>query len=248
MLNRLFIFLLVLSLLSITQLQSQSIIQRNCKSKLQAFNFLSKKPFTYFSENKLYLLGGMNASKQNITTGDYNSSFNYVLSDYNMNTFKPGYFAGIRIDGKYKHVHDYSLLISLNKINPGLNYKENIDLSPFLGGFTKFKADDQFFTLSLALHYKKLIDLGDTSKRKFYIVMGPSFDTRLSDQSVDNLVKKNYHQLLLRGDLGFEFDNHSYYTLFFHYKQGLSSFTKSPIKTNLNTVEVGMMLRASDLF
>jgi len=33
-----------------------------------------------------------------------------------------------------------------------------------------------------------------------------------------------------------------------HYKQGLSSITKSPIKTNMNSVELGVKIKANDLF
>lgn len=206
------------------------------------------KAFVDFTDNNVYLLAGMSVSKQNISTGNYSSNFNYDLGDYNKNAFKPGYFAGFRVDGKFKEKHDYSFEMSLNKIATGTSYKESGSLSPFLGSFSKFKADDQFFTLSIAAHYKKLIPLGDTAKRKFYVVAGPSIDTRLSGQSADNLVNNNYHRLLLRGDIGIEFDNQSYYTLFVHYKQGITSFTKSPINTNLNSVEIGMMIKASDLF
>ena len=206
------------------------------------------KTFSDFTDNNVYLLAGMNVSKQNITTGNYASNFNYDLADYNKNAFKPGYYAGVRVDGKYKQKHNYSFAVSLNKIATGTSYKDAGSLSPFLGSFSKFKADDQFFTLSIAAHYKKLIPLGDTAKRKFYFVVGPSLDTRLSGQSADNLVNNNYHRLLLRGDIGLEFDNQSYYTLFVHYKQGLTSFTKAPIVTNLNSVEIGMMIKASDLF
>ena len=69
-----------------------------------------------------------------------------------------------------------------------------------------------------------------------------------SSLSVHNLVNNNYARFLLRGDLGFEFENKNFYTLFLHYKQGLTSFTKSPIKTNVNSFELGMMIKASDLF
>ncbi len=111
-----------------------------------------------------------------------------------------------------------------------------------------FKADDQFLNLSIAMHYKKLLAISDTSKYHFYFVLGPSLDTRLSAQSADNLVNNNYARFLLRGDLGFEFENKNFYTLFLHYKQGLTSFTKSPIKTNINSFELGMMIKAIDLF
>ena len=206
------------------------------------------KVFVDFTDNNTYLLAGMGFSKQTVSTGNYASSFNYNLLDFNTNSFKPGYYAGFRVDGKYKQKHLYSFAVNLNKIATGTNYKDKQSLAPFIGSFSHFKADDQFFNLSIAAHYKKLLVLGDTAKYKFYVVAGPSLDTRLSAQSADNLVNNNYQRFLLRGDIGVEFDNNGYYTLFAHYKQGISSFTKAPIKTNINSVEVGMMIKASDLF
>lgn len=206
------------------------------------------KIFVDFTNNDLYLLGGMNVAKQNILVGNYKSNFNYYFDDYNKNVFKPGYYAGLRVDGKFKKKHNYAFAMSLNKIFTGTNYKDASTLAPFLGNFSKFKADDQFFTLSIATLYKKLIPFGDTAKRKLYLVAGPSIDTRLSTQSTDNLVDNNYRRSILRGTIGVEFDNRSYYTLFVHYKHGLSSFTKAPITTNLNSLEIGMMIKATDIF
>jgi hypothetical protein len=206
------------------------------------------KTFVNFTDNNVFLLAGMSFSKQTVTTGNYASSFNYNLGDYNKNVFKPGYYAGFRVDGKYNQKHNYSFAVSLNKLATGTNYKQAGELPLFIGNFSNFKADDQFFNLSLAAHYKKLLIVGDTAKYKFYVVAGPSLDTRLSAQSADNLVNNNYQRFLLRGDLGVEFDNNGYYTLFLHYKQGISSFTKAPIKTNINSVELGMVIKASDLF
>ncbi len=88
----------------------------------------------------------------------------------------------------------------------------------------------------------------DTTKFKFYFVAGPSLDVRMSGQSLDNQVRDNYSKLFLRAHLGLEFNNNDYYTLFFHYKQGLHSITKSPIQTGLNSFNMGMMIKASDLF
>jgi hypothetical protein len=213
-------------------------------------NFSSSwnKTFVNFTDNSTYLLGGMSLSNQAITAAGFNSSFNYNISDNSTAGYKPGYFAGFRVDGLYKDKKNYSFQVSLNKIATANNYKDNKSLPPFLGSFSNFKADDQFLNLSIALHYKKLLAISDTSKYHFYFVLGPSLDTRLSGQSADNLVKNNYARFLLRGDLGFEFENKNFYTLFLHYKQGLTSFTKSPIKTNVNSFELGMMIKASDLF
>ena len=206
------------------------------------------KTFVNFTDNSTYLLAGMNFSNQGITAAGFNSSFNYNITDNSTSGYKPGYFAGFRVDGLYKDKKNYSFQVSLNKIATANNYKDAKSLTPFLGSFSNFKADDQFLNLSIAMHYKKLIAISDTSKFKFYFVLGPSLDTRLSKQSADNLVNNNYARFLLRGDLGFEFENKNFYTLFLHYKQGITSFTKSPIKTNVNSFELGMMIKASDLF
>ena len=206
------------------------------------------KTFVNFTDNSTYLLAGMNFSNQGITAAGYNSSFNYNISDNTTGGYKPGYFAGFRVDGLYRDKRNYSFQVSLNKIAAANNYKDAKSLPPFLGSFSNFNADDQFLNLSMAMHYKKLLAISDTSKYQFYFVLGPSLDTRLSKQSADNLVNKNYARFLLRGDIGFEFENKNFYTLFLHYKQGLTSFTKSPIKTNVNSFEFGMMIKASDLF
>ena len=232
--------------------QDKLYLKRSFKEGVEKFKKdLGKtwdKVFVNFTDNSTYLQAGMSFSKQTVSTGNYASNFNYNLLDFNTNSYKPGYYAGFRVDGRYKEKHQYSFSVNLSKISAGINYKDKQSLSPFIGSFSNFKADDKFVNLSIAAHYKKLIVLGDTAKYKFYVVGGPSLDMRLSEQSTDNLVNNNYQRFLLRGDIGLEFDNNGYYTLFAHYKQGISSFTKAPIKTNLNSVEVGMMIKASDLF
>ena len=206
------------------------------------------KVFVDFTDNELYLTAGINFSKQNIKAGLYKSSFNYDLSDYNKNVFKPGYYGGFTVDGKYKKKHAYSFAFSLNKIAAGTNYKDAGTFAPFIGSFSHFKADDQFFTLSIAAHYKKIIPITDTAKYKLYVIAGPSLDTRISRQSADNFVNNNYQRFMLKADIGLEFDNNTYYTLFLHYKQGINSITKSPIQTNMNCVELGVKIKAIDLF
>jgi len=231
-----------------TSISTSARLLKNLTGVRTSFCKTWNKTFVNFTDNNVSLLAGMSFSKQTIKDAGYNSSFNYNLNDYNKNEFKPGFLAGLRIDGKYNKVHDYSLAFSLNKIAAGTNYKESGSLAPFIGTFSHFKADEHFFNLSIAAHYKKLIPIVDTSKYKLFVVVGPSLDTRLSGQSTDNLVNNNYQRFLLRGDLGLEFDNHGYYTLFMHYKQGITSFTKSPIHTNMNSVELGMMMKLNDIF
>lgn len=261
-----FIFILICLTLASVSVIAQEPSQKKLTKKQQDRLFLKRpaseqlsifkkdlqkkwdKVFTDFTVNKRSLNAGMSFGKQNIKQGGYNAPFNYSLTDNNKNVFKPGYYAGYRLDGVFKEKHDYSFLISLNKIATGTNYKSSKSLEPFIGGFSNFKADDQMFTLGLSAHYKKIIPISDTTKYKFYVVGGPSMDIRLSNQSLDNQVRNNYRKLFLRADIGVEFDNKNYYTIFLHYKQGIHSITKSPIKSYMNSFELGMFIRASDLF
>jgi hypothetical protein len=224
-----------------------SIAEKFTSVKNNLNNYL-KKSFVNFKDNNLYLYAGMGLSKQTIQTGDYISNFNYDLSNYNKSTYKPGYFVGARVDGIYNQKHPYTFGAGLQKITSGTQYKDPVSLAPFLGDFSKFKADDQFFTLNVFAHYRKLISLKNNSNRKFYLIAGPNIDTRLSSQSIDNQVNYNYRRFLLRADIGVEYDNSGYYTVFVHYKQAISSFTKAPIRTNLNSIEIGMQIKASDIF
>jgi hypothetical protein len=208
----------------------------------------SQKSFALFLENRLSIFAGINMSKQNINPGTYNSRFNYDLSNYQNNIFKSGYFFGFRIDDLKQLNNKYDFSVSLNKIVSGSNYKVANNLDPFLGSFSKFKADDNFFIMNINSHYKKQIFSDKIEKRKFYLVAGPSIDIRLSKQSEDNQVYNNYRNIALKADLGIEFDNQTYYTLFIHYKQAITSFTKQPITTNLNNFELGTIIKASDIF
>lgn len=207
-----------------------------------------KDTFVHFKGNDLYLFAGMNLSKQTINEQSYHSSFNYRLEDINKNAMSPGYFIGARVDGKYNDKHLYSFIFGLNKYATGANYQNRKSIDPFIGAFTNFKADQQILALNTAAHYKYNIVFGDTTKRKLYLVVGPSIDIRLSNQSIDNQVDKLYSPIFLKADFGLEFDNHSYYTFFLHYKQGINSITKTPVSTNLNSIELGMLIKANDLF
>jgi hypothetical protein len=221
------------------------------RDKVQAFKKSVKKEFGKifidFNDNNIYVLSGIGFSKQYINTGSYNSIFNYDLEN-NKSAFKTGYFAGFRVDGIYKEKHLYSFAFSLDKISSGTSYSSSTSLEPFIGNFSRFKADDQFLNFSIAAHYKKLLPFKPNERTLFYVVAGPSIDTRLSGQSADNLVNNNYRRFLLRADIGIEYENKSFYTLFVHYKKGVTSFTKSPVSTHLNSVEIGLLMKASDIF
>jgi hypothetical protein len=204
------------------------------------------KVFVDFTNNDVFLMAGMNFTKQNISANDYNAPFVYAVEQRDV--YKPGFMGGFRVDGKFKEKHPYAVAFTLNKYATGTNYKETKTLEPFIGGFSSFKAAEQLFSLNMTALYKKIIPITDTAKYKFYVVTGPSLDIRLSGQSLDNQVNNNYRKMFLRAQFGLEFDNKSYYTIFFHYKQGLHSVTKSPIQTGFNSFDLGMLIKASDLF
>ena len=232
--------------------QDSLYLQHPFRDKVNKFkqDFKKKwdKSFVEFTDNQINLLAGLNFSKQNIDPGGFSSPFNYNLNQYNSNGFKTGFLLGYRVDGKYKEKHAYSFSININKYSTGTYYKTSSSLSPFIGSFSSFKADDQFLTIGFAAHYKKILPIMDTSKYRLFFVLGPNLETRVSNQSLDNQVIGAYHKFLLRGDLGVEFDNNGYYTIFLHYHQPFTSFTGNSIKTNLTTIELGMMIKASDYF
>jgi len=263
--------LLLICLVSGINAQSTPVVKDTVKSKgqkqLLAFkkvtttqvvkfrkNFTKtwNKAFVDFKDNDVMLLAGMNFAKQNIRANAYTSPFIYAVDQKNV--YKPGFIAGLRVDGKYKEKHPYAFAFTLNKYSAGANYRETKTVEPFLGGFSNFKATEQSLSLNMTALYKKLIPVSklipfaDTSRYKFYVVAGPSMDIRLSGQGIDNQVNQNYRKMFFRAHLGIEFDNNSLYTIFFHYKQSLHSITKSPIQTGMNNFDLGMLIKASDLF
>lgn len=206
------------------------------------------KVYKQFSGNQTYLYGGIGFNKQNVNEAGYASAFNYRLADVNNNVFKPGYHAGFRFDGNYKLKHKYSLAVGFNKIASGVRYLNAKRMDPFIGEFANFKADNRLVTFHVAAHYKHLLPIADSDKYKFYLVGGPSLNFRMSKQSVDNQVNENYRRVYIGANLGMEFDNNAYYTLYLHYNRNLNSLTKSPIKTNINAFNFGVLLKAKDLF
>ena len=84
-------------------------------------------------------------------------------------------------------------------------------------------------------------------KYKFYGIVGPSIDFRISQTSNDQLANKIKNNLYLNGDIGFEFNNNDYYLLFFHYKHGLNVF-QEPITIQLSGFQLGVSIKAKDLF
>ena len=209
---------------------------------------VKESSFAKLVKNNLYLTAGMNFSKQTISINSYSSKFIYDLNNYNKNLYKPGYFIGFRYEGNAKQNQKMIYALSLEKVVAGSKYLDGINLPPFLKYFTPFKADDQIVIMSLASYYKQEFPFGEMNKYKLSLVLGPSMNIRLSEQSPDNLINKNYKHIYFSGDGGIEFNNPSFYTVFVHYKLALSSFTKTPIQTNMNSVEIGTIIKTSDLF
>jgi len=205
------------------------------------------KTFVNFVGNELSLFGSLDLSKQQVNDNGITVPVNYVYNTVNSNTFNPGYSGGFRIDGIYKEKHRYSLSFALNRIAAGNQYKNKYSLSPFIDDFTHFKADNNFTTINVAAHYKKLLPVNAMNKYKFYAVFGPSFDYKISNISNANLLNGAGNRAIINGDFGAEFDNKGYYVLFAHYKLGVN-MTSSSVPVQLNRFEIGMSIKAKDLF
>jgi hypothetical protein len=209
------------------------------------------KAFVDFKDNDVMLMAGMNFSKQNIRANDYTSPFIYAVEQKNV--YKPGFVAGVRVDGKYKEKHPYAVAFTLNKYVAGANYKETKPVEPFLGDFSNFKATEQSLSFNMTALYKKLIPVSklipnaDSSKYKFYVVAGPSLDYKISTIGSEHLINSTSNRTFINGDLGTEFDNNGYYILYAHYKLGSNLFN-APATIQMNRYELGMSIKIKDLF
>ena len=205
------------------------------------------KTFVNFTGNDLSLYGSLNLSNQNIDDNGITAPINYLYNSLNSNSYNTGFAGGIRIDGIYNEKHRYSFNFGINRITTGNNYKNLHSLAPFIDDFTHFKADNVFTTINIAAHYKKLLPIGDMNKYKFYAVIGPSFDYKISSISEENLINGAGNRTIINGDFGTEFDNKGYYVLFAHYKYGVN-MTSSSVPIQLNRFEIGMSIKTKDLF
>jgi hypothetical protein len=245
-----FLFLLVqeVNAQTLTKKQQDSAYLVNpSQERIRKIKKSLAKTFVNFVGNDVSLFGSLVLSKQNINDNGITAPINYLYNTVNSNTFNTGYSGGFRIDGIYKEKHRYSLSFAVNRIAAGNDYKNKYSLSPFIDDFTHFKADNNFTTLSIAAHYKKLLPVNDMNKYKFYALFGPSFDYKISSISSENLVNGAGNRAIINGDLGAEFDNKGYYVLFAHYKFGSNLF-KSTVPVQLNRFEIGMSIKAKDLF
>ena len=195
----------------------------------------------------LSLFGGLTLNKQTINDAGITAPLNYLYNNVHNNVFKAGYSGGLRWDGIFHRKHYYSLMIAVNSTNTGNAYSNKYQQAPFLEEFTHFKADNQFTTICIAAHYKKLLPINEMSKYKFYAILGPSFDYKISSISAANLINGAGNRAFVNGDLGVEFDNKGYYMLYAHYKFG-TQFANSSARIETNRLEMGMSIKINDLF
>ena len=251
-------FLLLFSIVSIaaSSLTAQTLTKKQQDSayllnpgqeRIRKIKKSLAKKFVNFVGNDVSLFGNLVLSKQNINDNGVTAPINYLYNTVNSNTFNSGYSGGFRIDGIYKEKHRYALSFAVNRVAAGNNYKNKYSLSPSIDDFTHFKADNNFTTLSIAAHYKKLLPVNAMNKYKFYAVFGPSFDYKISSISKENLINGAGNRAIINGDLGAEFDNKGYYVLYAHYKLGVN-MTSSSVPVQLNRFEIGMSIKAKDLF
>jgi hypothetical protein len=219
-----------------------------CSLFTAAQGVLSKQNVRYVhSEKGWSLFGAMTLNNQIMNDAGIYAPINYLYSTVNNNVYKPGYSGGVRLDGIYNQKHFYALIFALNRVSAGSNYLHRYTLAPFMDDFTHFKADNQFTTISVATHYKMLLPFNDMRKYKFYAVVGPSLDYKLSTISDEQLINGAGKRTFINGDLGAEFDNNGYYVLYAHYKLGCN-LEKSTVPMQLNRFEMGMSIKVKDLF
>jgi hypothetical protein len=251
-----FLFLFLLILILSIKVEAQTLTKKQQDSayllnpgqeRLRKIKKSLAKKFINFVGNDVSLFGALALSKQNINDNGITAPLNYLYNNVNENAFKPGFIGGFRIDGIYKEKHRYSLSLAVNRIAAGNYYQNKYSLSPFIEDFTHFKADNNFTTINVTAHYKKLLPVNDMNKYKFYAVFGPSFDYKISSISKENLINGAGNRAIINGDFGAEFDNNGYYVLFVHYMLGVN-MTSSTVPVHLNRFEIGMSIKAKDLF
>lgn len=211
-----------------------SVNAQNNKSKVQ-------------SDKGWSLFGALTLNNQSVNDAGITAPVNYLFSSVNNNVFKPGYSGGFRYDGISKRNNNYSLSFAINRLSAGTTYTNKYSLAPFLEDFTHYKADNQFTMLSVAAHYKMLLPVNDMRKYKFYAVVGPSLDYKISTISAEHLINGSGNRTFINGDLGAEFDNKGYYVLYAHYKLG-TNLLSSSVPTTLNRFELGISIKVKDLF
>ena len=193
------------------------------------------------------MFGALSLNNQSVNDKGIRAPINYLYNTVNNNVFKPGYSGGLRFDGLRNRKHFYSIIFGLNRVSAGTNYEHKYTLAPYMDDFTHYKADNQFTTLSVSAHYKMLLPVSDMRKYKFYAILGPSLDYKISTIGEEHLINGASNRTFINGDLGGEFDNNGYYIFYAHYKVGSNLFHSSA-PTQLNRFELGMSIKVKDLF
>jgi hypothetical protein len=251
-----FFFLFILASIILSKVNAQSLSKKQQDSlyllnpsqeRIRKIKKSFAKKFVNFVGNDISLYGGLVLSKLTINDNGITVPTNYLYNDLNTNSFNSGFNGGFRLDGIYKEKHPYSLNFAINRITAGAYYKNIHSLSPFIGDFTHFKADNVFTTFSFSFHYKVLLPFTNRTKYKFYAVAGPSLDYKISRISNAQLINGTGNRGFLNADLGTEFDNKGYYILFAHYKLG-RYLASSIVPVQLNRFEIGMSIKSKDLF
>jgi len=243
-----FSFILLFSLIICSSISAQTIVPNRKDGAIINEQKKSSSPaFIKFIGDHVSLFGAIDLAKQSLNDKGITVPINYLYSAVNNNAYKPGYIGGFRIDPISKSKYSYSFSMAFNRIAAGTYYQNKYTNPPYINDYTHFKADHVFTTLSIAAHLKKMIFSDNASKYKFYLVVGPSFDYKISNLSNEQLINGAGNRSIINGDLGAEFNNKGYYTLFAHYKLGTNLF-QSSVSVQLNRFEIGMSIRAKDLF
>ena len=203
---------------------------------------------TVFANKELYLTSSLLLSKQNIDNKNYTSNYIYNYNLINNSSYKPGYSFGLRIENKLIKEQKYSYGVNFNKFSTGTSYTTSRVIDPFLSSYTNYKAEQSFTTANIFFYKKFLLKISDTTKYRFHLTFGPTFHWIISKPSIENSVSNGYYvKSFINGDFGLEFNNKNYYILYTHYRIG-SNFINQTIPINLSTYEIGIMLKARDLF
>lgn len=195
----------------------------------------------------LYLTGSMVFSKQSLTEKGVTTPFNYLYDEVNNNVYKTGFSLGVQLEGKLKRKNRYSVSVAINQINAGAHYRKKFTLSPFIEEFTHFKADKYFTTINIAAHYKHFIPLRYIKNHKFYAIVGPSVDYRISTISQESLVNGASKRAFIGANFGAEIERDSRYLFFAHYILS-TNFSQTTVPVKLNRFEIGMCINTKHLF
>jgi hypothetical protein len=253
-----FLLLILVFILSVFELNAQDLTEKQ-KDKI----FLKRPFYDWYIKNtksfkKLYdktfinkdlhLTSSLLLSRQDINNANFKSKFLYDFNAINTNAFRPGYNVGFRIENKKIADQKFTYGVAFNKFYTGNVYSSSFNLPPFLSSFSNYKAEENFSTLNFFLYKKVLINISDTTKYRFHLTFGPSFHYVVSKTSLDNNIKNGYSpNSFVNGDLGLEFNNKGYYVIFMHYRYG-ANIINQQVPINLNSFEIGMMLKAKDIF